>query len=94
MCAEVWKLRMWIEKFFVLMQAEEHSASRQSNNNATTNKLKLTTSSIETTPKDVQKSTMGARATDSARVMKFTKELSGTTVVLGMVAIGLPSHMI
>jgi len=27
---------------------------------------------------------MGARATDSARVMKFTKELSGSTVTLGM----------
>lgn len=28
---------------------------------------------------------MGARATDSARVMKFTKVLSGTMVILGIV---------
>jgi len=49
-----------------------------------TNKLKPTNSNVEITSKEVQKSVMGARATDSARVMKFTKELSGSTVTLGM----------
>ena len=28
---------------------------------------------------------MGARSTDSARVMKFTKELKGLTVILGII---------
>ncbi|KAI6699135.1 hypothetical protein NL676_019254 [Syzygium grande] len=46
------------------------------------NKSKSSTSDVHSTPKEVQKSTIGARATDSARVMKFTKELSGTTVIL------------
>ncbi|KAK4425032.1 TBC1 domain family member 22B [Sesamum alatum] len=32
--------------------------------------------------KEIEKTTMGARATDSARLMKFTKELSGTNLVL------------
>lgn len=34
--------------------------------------------------KELHKPTMGARATDSARIMKFTRELSGATVVLGI----------
>ncbi|XVF37626.1 hypothetical protein REPUB_Repub20aG0025700 [Reevesia pubescens] len=37
---------------------------------------------VENAAKEVQKSVMGARATDSARVMKFTKELSGQMVIL------------
>nr|AKF43324.1 Ypt/Rab-GAP domain of gyp1p superfamily protein [Erodium chrysanthum] len=45
-------------------------------------KLKLTASNIENASNEVQSSSIGARATDSARVMKFTKELSGTTVRL------------
>lgn len=52
------------------------------------NKLKSSTSNIENTSKEVQKSPMGARATDSARVMKFTKVLSGTTVILGIMQWG------
>ncbi|KAJ9178321.1 hypothetical protein P3X46_010215 [Hevea brasiliensis] len=62
-------------------EAEAQSTSKI-NNNATTNKSKPTYSNSETTSKDIQKSPMGARATDSARVMKFTKELSATTVIL------------
>ncbi|XP_042501883.1 GTPase-activating protein GYP1-like [Macadamia integrifolia] len=38
--------------------------------------------SMESTSKEAQKSVLGARASDSARVMKFTKELSGSTVIL------------
>jgi hypothetical protein len=55
----------------------------KSNNNTNANKLKPSNLDVETS-KEVQKSTMGARATDSARVMKFTKVLSGTTVILGI----------
>lgn len=63
-------------------EAEAQGTSKQLNNNMTTNKLKPTNSNVEITSKEVQKSVMGARATDSARVMKFTKELSGSTVTL------------
>lgn len=57
----------------------------KSNNNTNANKLKTSNLDIEDTSKEVPKSTMGARATDSARVMKFTKVLSGTSVILGIV---------
>ncbi|KAG2727690.1 hypothetical protein I3843_01G165000 [Carya illinoinensis] len=61
---------------------EEVQITSNANKNTNVNKLKTSTSNIENTSKEVQKSTMGARATDSTRVMKFTKVLSGTTVVL------------
>lgn len=67
------------------MQVEDHGTSKSSTGNA--NKLNSTTSNIENTSKDTQKSTMVARSTDSARVMKFTKELSGTMVILGIAAL-------
>lgn len=51
--------------------------------------MKLSTSNSENASREVQKPTVGARATDSARLMKFTKELSGTTVILGIVIIFL-----
>ncbi|KAK4381716.1 hypothetical protein Sango_2940800 [Sesamum angolense] len=40
------------------------------------------TTGSENIAKEIEKTPMGARATDSARLMKFTKELSGTNVVL------------
>ncbi|KAJ9701645.1 hypothetical protein PVL29_006841 [Vitis rotundifolia] len=61
---------------------EEDEGTGKPNNTATANKLKSSKPNTENTPKEVPKSTMGARATDSARVMKFTKELSGPTVIL------------
>ncbi|XP_054812415.1 GTPase-activating protein GYP1 isoform X1 [Prosopis cineraria] len=51
-------------------------------NVAHVNKLKKSSSNIDNSSEEVQKSFMGARATDSARVMKFTKALSGSTVIL------------
>ncbi|KAK3005241.1 hypothetical protein RJ639_015922 [Escallonia herrerae] len=60
---------------------DELSISKPSTNSAV-DKLKPSTSSPESSSKDVQKSTMGARATDSARLMRFTKQLSGPTVIL------------
>ncbi|KAJ9189008.1 hypothetical protein P3X46_000351 [Hevea brasiliensis] len=63
------------------MGSEARSTSKL-NSNSTTTKLKPSYSNIEIASKDVQKSPMGARATDSARVTKFTKELSATTVIL------------
>ncbi|CAN1247993.1 TBC1 domain family member 22B [Linum perenne] len=58
------------------------------------NKSKPSTSSVEVSYGEVQKSTVGARATDNARVMKFTKELSGATVMLGTFAILMWIHCI
>ncbi|RZB79632.1 TBC1 domain family member 22B-like isoform X2 [Glycine soja] len=49
---------------------------------ANANKLKVSTSLGGSPPEEFHKSTMGARATDSARIMKFTKVLSGTVVIL------------
>ncbi|KAL5156741.1 TBC1 domain family member 22B [Glycine soja] len=46
------------------------------------NKLKISASNVESSSEEVRKSSMGARATDSARVMKFTKVLSETMVKL------------
>lgn len=43
---------------------------------------KSSTSNSENTSNEVQKTSIGSRATDSARLMKFTKELSATTVIL------------
>ncbi|XP_057750501.1 GTPase-activating protein GYP1-like [Arachis stenosperma] len=43
---------------------------------------RLSISHVERSSKEFCKSTIGARSTDSARVMKFTKVLSGTTVIL------------
>ncbi|KAF9679203.1 hypothetical protein SADUNF_Sadunf07G0115600 [Salix dunnii] len=63
-------------------EEEAQDTSKQQNNNTSANKLKPMSSNVEITSKEVQKSVMGARATDSARVMKFTKELSGSTVIL------------
>ncbi|GMN36243.1 hypothetical protein TIFTF001_005866 [Ficus carica] len=61
---------------------EEVDNASKPNSTAGVNKLKSSTSNIEDTPKEVQRSTMGARATDSARLMKFSKFLSETTVIL------------
>ncbi|ONI29546.1 hypothetical protein PRUPE_1G201500 [Prunus persica] len=61
---------------------EEVQNPNKPSNNANSNGLNSSTSNIENTSKEAQKSTMGARATDSARIIKFTKVLSGTTVIL------------
>jgi hypothetical protein len=75
---------------------EEVQSTSKSNNDANV-KLKTSISDIENTSKEVQKSAMGARATDSARVMKFTKALSGTTVILEKLRelawSGIPDYM-
>jgi len=76
---------------------EEVQSTSKPNNNTNVIKLKTSTSEIENTSKEVSKSAMGARATDSARVMKFTKALSGTTVILEKLRelawSGIPDYM-
>lgn len=64
-----------------IMQVEDPSTGKSNNGNV--NKLKSSTSNIENTSKEAHKSPIGTRATDSARVTKFTKELSAPTVILG-----------
>ncbi|XP_073308925.1 uncharacterized protein [Primulina huaijiensis] len=59
----------------------ENELQDRNNTNASSS-VSHTTMGSETTAKEIQKSSMGARATDSARLMKFTKELSGVTVIL------------
>lgn len=64
------------------MEKEEVQSTSKPNNNANPNKLKSSTSQTDVTAKEIQKSSMGARATDSARLTKFSKVLSGTTIIL------------
>ncbi|CAI9108617.1 OLC1v1008264C1 [Oldenlandia corymbosa var. corymbosa] len=61
---------------------DEHQTRSISSINSSFSKMKTSTSLPENLSKEVQKAPVGARATDSARLMKFTKELSGTTVIL------------
>ncbi|XP_062082275.1 GTPase-activating protein GYP1 isoform X2 [Humulus lupulus] len=63
-------------------KAEEDQTPSKPNSNANASKLKSSTLQPEITVKEIQKSTMGARATDSARLTKFSKVLSGTTIIL------------
>lgn len=68
----------WLDDF---VEDDMQSKSTPSTN-STGNKSRSSTSSGEDIPRESQKSTMGARSTDSARIMKITKALSGPTVIL------------
>ncbi|KAG5575297.1 hypothetical protein H5410_055431 [Solanum commersonii] len=59
----------------------EDELQSRSNLNASSSasQTKSSTSNSEHTSNEVQKPSIGSRATDSARLMKFTKELSATT---------------
>lgn len=76
-------------------QFEDGFQSR-SNSNASSSSSKIKILSPNTEDQ-VQKSAMGARATDSAKLMKFTKELSTSTVILETLRelawSGVPRHM-
>lgn len=64
---------------------QDERLNRSSKNaSSSLNQTKSTSVGSEDATKETQKSTMGARATDSARLMKFKKELSGTAVILGI----------
>ncbi|KAH7681252.1 Ypt/Rab-specific GTPase-activating protein GYP1 protein [Dioscorea alata] len=68
----------WVE---ISSEAEfQHSSNTKTN--ASLLKSKSTPSKIGSMSPDAQKSVSGARATDSARIAKFTKELSGTSVIM------------
>ncbi|XP_043717218.1 TBC1 domain family member 22B-like isoform X2 [Telopea speciosissima] len=61
-------------------EGEDQSTSKVTDE--TTSKPTSPITNMESTSREAQKPVLGARATDSARVMKFTKELSGSTVIL------------
>ncbi|KAL5055789.1 hypothetical protein RYX36_036471 [Vicia faba] len=78
---------------------EEVQSTSKSVSVANVSKLKISTSLGErdNLSEDIRKYTMGARATDSARVTKFTKVLSGPVVILDKLRelawSGVPDYM-
>ncbi|XP_028092433.1 TBC1 domain family member 22B-like, partial [Camellia sinensis] len=75
----------------------EDEIQSNSKTNSSSTKSRSLTINTESTSKESQKSTMGARATDSARLTKFTKALSGPTVILDKMRelawSGVPSYL-
>ncbi|KAL0432912.1 UNVERIFIED_CONTAM: GTPase-activating protein gyp1 [Sesamum latifolium] len=75
-------------------EVENRSSTKAS---SSVNDTKSSTTGSENTSKEVHRSPVGARATDSARLMKFTKELSGSSVFLEKLRelawSGVPSHL-
>lgn len=75
----------------------EDEIQSNSKTNSSSTKSRSLTVNTESTSKESQKSTMGARATDSARLTKFTKALSGPTVILDKMRelawSGVPSYL-
>nr|GME15610.1 TBC1 domain family member 22B [Ipomoea batatas] len=61
---------------------EEVQNRSNSESSSSVNKMKSSTPNPELSYIDIPKSPMGSRATDSARLTKFTKELSSPTVIL------------
>ncbi|KAG2397840.1 uncharacterized protein HKW66_Vig0139240 [Vigna angularis] len=61
---------------------EEFPSTNKPISIANASKLKVSTSFGSNQPEEIRKSIVGARSTDSARVMKFTKVLSETVVIL------------
>lgn len=62
--------------------SEEEESRSNPDPGSSANKMKPSTSDSEPKHIEIPRSPMGSRATDSARLMKFTKELSSTNVVL------------
>ncbi|OIW03760.1 hypothetical protein TanjilG_30036, partial [Lupinus angustifolius] len=77
-------------------EEEVHSTSKPVGSSSES-KLKISTAPVENSSEFVRKSSMGGRATDSARVTKFTKVLSGTMVILDKLRelawSGVPDYM-
>ncbi|KAL0456396.1 UNVERIFIED_CONTAM: TBC1 domain family member 22B [Sesamum latifolium] len=64
------------------MTEDVHQNRTSRNAMSSVNHANSSTTGSENIAKEIEKTPMGARATDSARLMKFTKELSGTNVIL------------
>ncbi|XP_069146853.1 uncharacterized protein [Solanum lycopersicum] len=81
----------------VLISNDELQSRSNLNVSSSASQTKSSISNSEHTSSEVQKSSIGSRATDSARLMKFTKELSATTVILEKLRElswnGIPSYL-
>ncbi|KAL5082659.1 hypothetical protein RYX36_011080 [Vicia faba] len=81
------------------VEEEVQSGSKSLGSITSDSKSKTSTSHVENPSEEVhvRKTSMGARTTDSARVMKFTKALSGTMVILDKLRelawSGVPDYM-
>lgn len=78
-------------------QQADGSFEDEGQSSSSASQAKSSTSNTEHTSNEVQKPSIGSRATDSARLMKFTKELSATTVILEKLRElswnGIPSYL-
>lgn len=78
-------------------QQADGSFEDEVQSSSSASQAKSSTSNTEHTSNEVQKPSIGSRATDSARLMKFTKELSATTVILEKLREsswnGIPSYL-
>ncbi|XP_052204907.1 GTPase-activating protein GYP1 isoform X2 [Diospyros lotus] len=76
---------------------DEIQGKKKPNSNPILTKSASSISSSDNSSSESQKSTIGARATDSARLLKFTKVLSGTTIILDKLRelawSGVPSYL-
>ncbi|KAK6775547.1 hypothetical protein RDI58_026548 [Solanum bulbocastanum] len=81
----------------VLISSDELQSRSNLNASSSASQTKSSTSNSEQTSNEIQKQSIGSRATDSARLMKFTKELSATTVILEKLRElswnGIPSYL-
>ena len=67
----------------LLVQVEGQASGNTTDNISSKKPISPSTSSVNSLP-DAQGLVSGARATDSARITKFTNELSRPAVILGM----------
>ncbi|XP_010542238.1 PREDICTED: GTPase-activating protein GYP1 [Tarenaya hassleriana] len=63
------------------VEAQDQSSSKR-NDNTNASKIRSSNSNVESVTKEVQNLKIGVRATDSARITKFNKVLSATSVIL------------
>jgi hypothetical protein len=69
------------ERFQNPVEVEDHNSVKKHDNTYAA-KLRSNSSSSERIVKEVQNLKIGVRSSDSARIMKFNKVLSETTVIL------------
>lgn len=79
----IWKCKYLLCSVDVSCGQGESRATGIVANYATPQKSKASIAGNDSKAGESQKSPSGTRATDSARIARFTKELSGPTVVLG-----------
>ena len=76
-----------VQTVYLWVGMQEHSPSTDDNDSDSSLRKSKPSVSPVNTSKESHKTPLSARATDSARVMKFKKELSVPTVTLGTTTI-------